>query len=194
MAGGELPGQQKALIDCGYLPVKTKANPNPELTFFPNCVYKNGNGNFVIPDSHLKNIFFDADNLACVYLKRADNLKGADNLYVNRSGKTVRVLPFDNGCDYFQEGLSRTVKDGKLGYINKDLDVVIPPKYDFAFHFNSGVAVVCIGCYSVPIGKDDEHMEVAGGKWGYIDKKGNVVVSISHERDKIPKPPKVVAK
>ena len=150
------------------------------MTLFRNCAYEDENGSIVIRDVHLKNMLFDNNNLASVYFK------DTDIVYVNRRGKTARVLYFDNGADYFKEGLARTIKDGKIGFIDKNLDVVIRPKFDFAFPFSDGVAVVCNGCYFV---SDGEHSGVVGGKWGYIDNNGVAIVSISHEKDNLPQPP-----
>jgi hypothetical protein len=166
-------------IDCRYCPIETQDNPYPELTYFKDCAYEDENGGIVIRDNHIKNILFDNDNLASIYFN------DTDIVYVNTSGKTAKVLYFDNGADYFQEGLARTIKDGKIGFINKNLDVVILPNFDFAFPFSNGVATVCNGCYIV---LDGEYSIVVGGKWGYINKKGDVTLPISYEKDDLPQP------
>ena len=107
-----------------------------------------------------------------------------DLYYVNRRGKMASVLPFDNGADYFREGLARTRKNGKIGFFNSELDVIIAPTWDFAFPFESGVAVVCEGC--VPRRLFDEHVALEGGKWGYIDKRGKVVVPLIYDEALLP--------
>jgi hypothetical protein len=101
--------------------------------------------------------------------------------YLNASGIAVPVLPFDNGPDDFVEGLARTVRDGKIGFIDEALAVVIPPNWDFAFPFEKGCFVVCNGCTS---GSPDEdgHREIFGGLWGTIDARGEVVVPLVHSR------------
>lgn len=104
-------------------------------------------------------------------------------LYVISSGKTAPALWFDNGTDYFVEGLARTVRNGKVGFVDEELAEVVPPSWDFAFPFESGLAVVCSGCTSRPVG---EHSEMVGGEWGYIDSKGRVVVPLIHSRDELP--------
>ena len=68
-------------------------------------------------------------------------------------------------------------------FVDKELAEVIPPSWDFAFPFESGLAVVCNGCTPRPVG---EHSEMVGGKWGYIDSQGEVVVPIIHSRDELP--------
>jgi hypothetical protein len=95
--------------------------------------------------------------------------------YVSKGGKAVRAWMVDNGADYFSEGLARTVSKGKFGYINKDLNVVIPPLYDFAFPFENGVAMVCNGCKLKP---GAEHEEVEGGLWGTINRSGEVLIPL----------------
>lgn len=171
--------ESQRFLDCRYCPVESPDNPDPELSHFPNCAYEDGNGNIVIRDVHLKNILFDNDNLAAVYLG------GTNIVYVNRMGKTARVLYVDNGADYFEEGLARTIHNGKIGFINKDLDIVIHPQFDFAFPFSCGVALVCNDCRFVPEG---EYTAVVDGKWGYIDKNGNVIVPIRFKKEYLPPP------
>jgi hypothetical protein len=104
-------------------------------------------------------------------------------LYVLSSGKTAPALWFDNGADRFVEGLARTVRSGRVGFVDKELVEIIPPRWDFAFRFESGFAVVCNGCKSEPVG---EHEEMVGGEWGYIDSQGAVVVPLIHSRDELP--------
>lgn len=104
-------------------------------------------------------------------------------LYLISSGKTAAALWFDNGADYFVEGLARTIRGGKVGFVDQSLSEVIAPRWDFAFPFRSGFAVVCTGCMRKPAG---EHLEVVGGNWGYIDTRGEVVVPVIHGRDQLP--------
>ena len=102
--------------------------------------------------------------------------------YVNRNGKTARALPFDNGPDPFVEGLARTMDERKVGFIDRSLRIAIPARWDFAFPFHDGVAVVCGGCRAAA----GEHRNVEGGLWGYIDRRGRVVVPIEYPKEKLP--------
>jgi len=101
------------------------------------------------------------------------------------SGKTAPALLYDNGPDYFVEGLARTVRDGKVGFVNEELEVVVPREWDFAFPCEDGVARVCTGC-SVAREEGGEHGIVQGGTWGVIDREGRVVVPVVHDRDDLP--------
>jgi hypothetical protein len=102
-------------------------------------------------------------------------------------GKFVPALTYDNGPDYFQEGLARTFENNRVGFVNETLEPVVGPVWDFAFPFENGVAVVCTGCRRVA---DGEHTSIEGGGWGYIDPTGAVVVEPVHSRDSLPSPPR----
>lgn len=56
------------------------------------------------------------------------------------------------------------VNTDKYGYINLKGEMVIPPKYEKAFYFNEGVAVVRIL-----------------DKWGYIDKRNQWVIPVRYK-------------
>ena len=101
------------------------------------------------------------------------------------SGRTAPALFFDNGPDYFVEGLARSMRDGKIGFVNERLDLVVPRQWDFAFPFEQGVARVCTGC-AITRGDGDEHGTVDGGVWGLIDREGRVVAPAESEQKSLP--------
>lgn len=84
--------------------------------------------------------------------------------YVDRNGD-VRVPFIYDGLGEFHEGLAPFEKDGKLGFIDVDNNVVIPPRFEpfvSSWHicrFSSGLAPVRIG-----------------GKDGYINAKGDFAI------------------
>ena len=124
-----------------------------------------------IDPKHLKNIDFEGDDFAILYANSSS--KGKRNVfYVKKSGKTIHTFFFDNGADYFHDGLARVIKKGKIGFINKKLEVVIEPKYDYADYFNNGKARICNGCSEK---KDGEYSTMVGGKWGVIDTMGKLI-------------------
>ena len=51
-----------------------------------------------------------------------------------------------------------------------------------------GVARVCTGC-AIRREEGDEHSEVEGGLWGYVDREGRVVVPAVHALGELPAPP-----
>jgi len=103
------------------------------------------------------------------------------------SGKTAPAFLYDNGPDYFVDGLARTTRGGKVGFVNEALEIVVPAEWDFAFPFEVGFARVCTGC-SVVHEDGDEHGSVRGGAWGVIDREGRVVVPVAHGRESLPSP------
>lgn len=85
------------------------------------------------------------------------------------------VLTYDNGPDYFVEGLTRARIGGKIGYYDQHLRQVIAPRYDWGSPFEHGRAEVCNGCKPVPTDADG-HTVMVGGTWATIDRHGNEVV------------------
>ena len=97
--------------------------------------------------------------------------------YVRRDGRAALVFIFDNGADYFKQGLARGLRHGKLVYYDRRLRPVIVTGYDWGEPFEHGRAGVCIGCKVEKLG--DEHSYMAGGRWGVIDRRGKLVVPLA---------------
>ena len=169
-------------LDCIYGARETEKNPTPydrELQPRGQCATLARDGSVTVQRDHLDDLYF-TNGLGKILLPTGW-------VYVTSAGRTAPVLTFDNGPDYFEEGLARTIRRGKVGFINRDLDEVIPPTWDFAFPFVGGFALVCEGCRSRPV--DGEHSEMHGGVWGYVNRSGEVVVPVQYERDSLPVPP-----
>ena len=73
----------------------------------------------------------------------------------------------------WQAAVSRIVENGKFGFIDRNGKVRIAPRFDFVEAFSGGRAAFCTGC---EIMKDGEHSMAKGGKWGYINRKGKIVM------------------
>lgn len=86
--------------------------------------------------------------------------------FVSRSGRMALAFVFDNGTDNVVEGVARIVKNGKVGFVDAQLDQIVAPVWDFAFPFEQRVAQVCVGCVATPIFPGDEHKIMTGGRWG----------------------------
>ena len=86
----------------------------------------------------------------------------ASFVFIDTSGKVIaRAFAFDNGPDYFQEGLARIVDDAKkVGFINERGEVTIAPRFDEAASFCHGKASVR-----------------EAGKELWIDKRGQVTTA-----------------
>lgn len=112
---------------------------------------------------------------------------------INEKGELVFTpYPFDNGPDYYVQGLSRFVLNTRIGFHDEEGRIVIKPKYDWAAPFPDPdmahppelkpYAAVCMGCAPERAIKNSacNHTRITGGKWGLIDKKGNEVVPLKY--------------
>ncbi len=145
------------------------------LSFQAGKNVKGSQSDAVISGNVITKAKYDIDGLAYLY-------SGAGVFCFNKRGLAIRVLNFDNGPDYFEEGLARTEKNGKIGFFDKKLSVVIKPQYDFAFPFNKGVSIVCSGCTKKKTG---EHTEIAGGRWGAINRKGEIIQPVKFSKQEL---------
>jgi hypothetical protein len=150
--------------------------PPEDEAVIPACADTLVDGQTRVRREALEKLSFNADGLAPALI---DGVL----VFVSRHGKTAPAFPFDNGVDCFVEGFARTLKAGKIGFVDKDLDEAVPAIWDFAYPFDQGVAVVCDGCRAVPAG---EHFSMEGGRWGYIDVRGRIVVPVEQTRTQLP--------
>ncbi len=95
----------------------------------------------------------------------------------DRNGKFLYCpFWFDNGPDYYKEGLRRFVENGKMGFVAPSGKKVIPAKYNFVDPFYRGYAVVCLDCIYMHLSDDEEHCcGYAGSKYAIIDRRGTIV-------------------
>jgi len=123
---------------------------------------------------------FNVSNVSKAFLQTID-FKGKDLVampmgkefyYIHKSGKKILTLTEDHAPDKFKDGLARTKVDGKIGFFNKNLEIVLPPIYDFAFPFYKGEAEICTGCKEK---FDGEASMLEGGTWKKIDRNGLVI-------------------
>ena len=156
--------------NCAYMP-KVADEHSSEFSSQGICGKFTDEDTIVVNPKHLKNMDFGEGNYTTLYANASS--EGKRNVfYVSKSGKVVHTYFFDNGADYFHDGLARVIKKGKIGFIDENLKVVIKPKYDFATPFKNGKARVCNGCREK---KDGEHNIMVGGKWGTIDTIGKLI-------------------
>ena len=137
--------------------------------------YMDKDGNIVIEPKYIIARPYDRYSIAAV----ADE-KGWK--YIDTTGKTIlRPYLFDNGPDYFKEGLSRYVENDLIGFIDEKYQLVIKAQYEYVTSFHNGYATFCVGCKEVPSKEGSEHTKREGGKWGMINKKGKVVVEAIYD-------------
>jgi hypothetical protein len=121
-------------------------------------------------------------------------LKNGSVQRITRDGKSKFTSAFfDNGPDYYEEGLARFIYNGKVGFHDVKGNEVIAPAYGFASPFRDGLAHVCNGCHAeypqkptyVPLSaaicqgpREPMYLSIVGGKWGMIDATGKIVVPL----------------
>lgn len=100
------------------------------------------------------------------------------------TGDQFTVYQYDNGDDYFSEGLQRIVdKDGKIGFRDSIGKVIIPPQYAFAFPFKDGYAKVTDSGRLEAVDKSGEHHRWVSDSWYYVDKAGTKHPEASQKSD-----------
>lgn len=82
---------------------------------------------------------------------------------------------FDNGPDYLEDDLFRIVRNGKIGYADKNGIIVIEPQFQCAGQFENGIARVSLPFRKVKEQQNSEHTGMESYTWFYIDKKGNKI-------------------
>ncbi len=106
--------------------------------------------------------------------------KNAWGYVYDRKGKFLyKPFLYDNGADYFSEGLRRLVKNGKVGFADRNGKIVIQPEHDFVSPFNYGYAAFCDGCDWEKT--EDEHRAMVGGTWGVMNVKGQAVQPVTKQ-------------
>lgn len=104
---------------------------------------------------------------------------------------TAPLVPFvfDNSVTA-TEGRLRTVDTtagpvgagAKMGVMRVDGTTVVSPSWDYIGWFCEGLAPVCEGCTRDCAGHADcEHYSIEGGRWGYIDLEGEVVIPLQFD-------------
>lgn len=122
-------------------------------------------------------IYFDG------FKKDEDKEKNVWGYVFDRKGNFLyRPFLYDNGADYFEEGVRRFVKNGKVGFADRNGKTVIEPIYDFVSPFNFGYAAFCDGCDWEKT--NDEHKAIVGGVWGVINNRGETVQPAAKQSEK----------
>ena len=135
--------------------------------------FKDTSGNIIIQALYDGVYEFDTNRITAV-------VDSTGWMIINKKGEHIlNPYIFDNGPDYFEEGLARYVENSKMGFFDKNGNKVIQARYDFAAPFKGGYSAVCNGCAMVPM--DEEHSRIDGGKWGMIDRTGKENISLVYD-------------
>lgn len=82
--------------------------------------------------------------------------------YVNKEGKVIVPLIYDEGMAFF-EGKAGVMLNNKWGFIDSTGAEIVKPQYSEVYSYNEGMAVVS-----------------KGDSWGFIDEKGNLVIPMNY--------------
>lgn len=103
------------------------------------------------------------DGLAAVMI----NLKWG---FINSKGEEVIPLKYDR-CYPFSDGLAAVRLNNKYGFVDKNGKEVVPLKYEnFYSDFSKNVFGYSEGLVAVKL-----------GKWGFIDKEGNIAIQFVYD-------------
>lgn len=134
--------------------------------------YRNDSGEIVIPASYIIAHTFNEEGIAAV-------IDDSGWVYINmREERLVRPYIVDNGPDYFNGGLARFIHKGKIGFINRAAEIVIPAKFTYVRPFSEGFAAFCEGCRQVQSG---EYQKIEGGKWGFVNINGQIHIGAKYD-------------
>lgn len=90
-----------------------------------------------------------------------------------KSGCKYVVYQYDNGDDYFCEGLQRIVdQNGKIGFRDSLGNIAVSPQFAFAFPFKDGYAKVTESGHMEAVDKAGEYNRWVSDSWYYIDNVG----------------------
>jgi hypothetical protein len=169
--------RSSTLLECEYpLQPASKHGREPEAPSY--CARELADGSLAIEPGYLGALEFGDMGMAEVFVQRIGWV------YVKPNGETLSVMSFDNAADSFSEGLVRGQRDGKVVYFGADFAPAFPESFDWGWPFESGRALVCLGCV-LEDDSGDEHRAIMGGRWGYIDRAGKPVVPIIYSREEI---------
>lgn len=170
MAASAAHAAPKPHYSCSYWDKKTD-----NVETLDNCAAVKEGKLVFLPELFAKTR--DVDGMSWVGLydyTREAGLPDAD-YYVRSANNYLSVVHFDNGPDWFVEGLVRSRQNGKVGYWDDSFHNRIAAQFDYAWQFNEGKALVCIACKPQ---REGEHTALGGGEWYYIDKNGQRVSEI----------------
>ena len=103
--------------------------------------------------------------------------KNDKSFILNANGERISDKDYEH-LESFSDGLARFSKDGKYGFIDKNENVVIKPNLpsgSLLSNFRRGS--FSEGLYVVEFGNGDKNDLFDSGKFGYMDKKGNIVIN-----------------
>jgi hypothetical protein len=154
------PAADSAPGSCTFIP---HGGSGPQT--FQTCGRVDANGQLRLNRKTQHALRFDRHGLTSLWMD-------GKFYYVSRSGRSAPGMAMDNWADDFAQGRARSQLNGKIGYIDRSLKLVIRRRFDGAYPFGEdGHARVCIGCTM----SGGEHADFTGGRSFKIDRYGREI-------------------
>jgi hypothetical protein len=101
-----------------------------------------------------------------------------DFVAIDRSGvELYTIFAERKSPDTPSEGTFRIVRDGKMGFADAVTgEIVVAPVYAYVKPYNWGIAQTCDSCRWV-VDENYSYLNKRKGRWSYIDKAGNKIVT-----------------
>jgi hypothetical protein len=159
--------------DSIYTDYLVRFSNDSDSSYGTSSGYRNLKGEIIIPLGKYNHCFTDTfKNFAFVF---DDKLTNSKVVAIDRNENILfDVYMFDNGPDWLEDGLFRILRNGKIGYADKNGVIIIEPIFKCADKFENGFANVTLNCRLVKDESDPEHSRMESDSWFYIDKKGNI--------------------
>ncbi|PWJ43101.1 WG repeat-containing protein [Sediminitomix flava] len=151
------------------------------LRYGVSVAYISIEGDTIIPFG--KYAYFGTDTLkhfAYVMEHPNDSTYGRQVIIDKDENTLFDIVTYDIGPDYFNEGLTRVSRNGKMGFANIYGQLVIPCQFDFAMPFYDGKSEVTYTAREYLDGED--HLRIESEEWFVIDKKGNIIEGEKSQR------------
>jgi hypothetical protein len=141
------------------------------------CGYKDVKGDTLIPLGKYYFCYTDTFRTYAIVLTNDGKCIAIDRNF----NELYKVFWFDSGPDDSSDSLFRIVKNGKMGFADSATGkIMIPPVFNFVSPFVKGLA----GYNEGGILKKDTVIEghyIDGGKWGVINKKGEIIIKAQYD-------------
>lgn len=185
---------KKILVFILLIPIISFSQKKEVLKYFKSkdslVGVKNQDGKIIVPAqfkifSYLKDGELVQENTIYFDGPKKDEVKEKNAwgyVYDRKGNFLYRPFFYDNGADYFAEGVRRFVKNGKVGFADRNGTVIIKPEHDFVSPFNYGYAAFCDGCDWEKT--EDEHKAIVGGTWGVMNFKGEIIQPVEKKSEK----------
>ena len=153
-----------AVVNMGAKWIKTTtpkgvSNLEKEENFKKIWVYDNSNTSAYVYEPTMRQIY---------------KIQGGKYGLIDKNGNEVIAPIYDELLFTSEKGIVKVKQNGKYGYVDINGYNITDIKYDDAYDFSDGMAIVNIG------GTPNKRGRISGGKFGYINKDGIEVIKVKY--------------